>query len=250
MSNVAAIIIVNFITTIRILGVIVLVPVFIFKGSGWTALLAMGCYFTDFLDGIIARKFHASTFFGSAYDVLADKLFTCANLLVLLSVTNFAIIPIIFEILIIVIGIIKYKKNINIQSSKMGKIKTWVMGLTVIIVYLFINLDNLKRIFGFEFINQINQIDKKMMYLIIFIPLYVFELLALISYLKFLEDYDPNKKIKIPELPFKLKPTDGLKNFWYNFRMIWLNNEFYEKFKDYNAQREIWQNLKKNRQKI
>ena len=85
MTNIPALIIVNLLTTIRILGVIVLVPVYLIYGSGYTALLAMGCYFTDFLDGIIARKFHASTFFGSAYDVLADKLFTCANLLVLLS---------------------------------------------------------------------------------------------------------------------------------------------------------------------
>ena len=247
MTNIAALIIVNLLTTIRMIGVIVLVPVFLIKGSGYTALLAMGCYFTDFLDGIIARKFHASTFFGSAYDVLADKLFTCANLLVLLSVTNFAIIPIFFEILIIIIGVIKYKRNINVQSTKMGKIKTWVMGLTVIAVYLAINLDNLTRIFGFTFIHHINSIDKTMLYLVIFMPLYIFELLTVISYLKFLETYDSSKKDRVPELPFKLKPADGIKNFWYNFRMVWLNNDFYEKYKDYNAQRDIWRTLKKNR---
>jgi phosphatidylglycerophosphate synthase len=247
MTNIPALIIVNILTTIRILGVIVLVPVYLIYGSGYTALLAMGCYFTDFLDGIIARKFHASTFFGSAYDVLADKLFTCANLLVLLSVTNFAIIPIFFEILIIIIGVAKYKRNINVQSTKMGKIKTWVMGLTVIAVYMAINLDNLTRIFGFNFINHINNIDKTILYLVIFMPLYVFELLTVISYLKFLDTYDINEKTKLPKLPVKLKPRDGMKNFWYNFRITWLNNELYEQFKDYNAQREVWQALKKNR---
>jgi phosphatidylglycerophosphate synthase len=247
MTNIPALIIVNILTTIRILGVIVLVPVYLIYGSGYTALLAMGCYFTDFLDGIIARKFHASTFFGSAYDVLADKLFTCANLLVILSVTNFAIIPIFFEILIIIIGVAKYKRNINVQSTKMGKIKTWVMGLTVIAVYMAINLDNLTRIFGFNFINHINNIDKTILYLVIFMPLYVFELLTVISYLKFLDTYDINEKTKLPKLPVKLKPRDGMKNFWYNFRITWLNNELYEQFKDYNAQREVWQALKKNR---
>ena len=247
MTNIPALIIVNLLTTIRILGVIVLVPVYLIYGSGYTALLALGCYFTDFLDGIIARKFHASTFFGSAYDVLADKLFTCANLLVLLSVTNFAIIPIFFEILIIIIGVAKYKRNINVQSSRMGKLKTWIMGMTVIAVYMAINLDNLTRIFGLHFINHINNIDKTILYLIIFMPLYIFEILTVISYLKFLDTYDPTEKAKIPKLPFKLKPADGLKNFWYNFRMIWLNNDFYEKFKDYNAQKDIWHSLKNNR---
>ena len=245
MTNAFALIIVNFLTTIRVLGVIVLVPVFMIKGSGYTALLAMGCYFTDFLDGIIARKCHASTFFGSAYDMLADKLFTCANLLVLLSVTNFAIIPIFFEIIIVIIGVVRYKKNINVQSTKMGKIKTWVMGLTVIAVYLAINLDNLTRIFGFNFINHINQIDKTLLYLIIFMPLYVFELLTVISYLKFLDTYNPNEKVKIPKIPFKLKPENSFKNRWYNFKTVWLNNPFYEQFKDYNAQRDIMQILKK-----
>ena len=167
--------------------------------------------------------------------------------IILLSVTNFAIIPIFFEILIIIIGVVKYKRNINVQSTKMGKIKTWVMGLTVIAVYMAINLDNLTRIFGFNFINHINNIDKTILYLVIFMPLYVFELLTVISYLKFLDTYDINEKTKLPKLPVKLKPRDGMKNFWYNFRITWLNNELYEQFKDYNAQREVWQALKKNR---
>lgn len=247
MTNVVALIIVNILTTIRVLGVIVLVPVFLIKGPGYTALLAMGCYLTDWLDGFIARKFHASTFFGSAYDVLADKLFTCANLLVLLSVTKLAIIPILFEISIIIVSIVKFKKNVNVQSTKVGKAKTWVMGLTVVAVYLIINFDNLSKIFALNIINYLNSFDKTTLYLIIFTPLYIFEILTLVSYLKFLETYDPNQKYSFKKVPFKLKPQDGLKNFWYNFKLLWLNNEFYEEYKDSNALRELRLSLKKNR---
>ena len=124
MLNFLAILIVNILTTLRVVGVFALLPVFLNFGGAYTAVLAAGCYFTDCLDGIIARKCHASTFFGSMYDVVADKMFTVANLLVLVSITRYAIIPIIFEIAIIIVQSIKFNKNVNVKSTKIGKLKT------------------------------------------------------------------------------------------------------------------------------
>ena len=68
MKNIFAIMVVNMLTTVRIIGVICLLPIFLNYGGVAAALLSVGCYFTDFIDGLIARKFHASTFFGSTYD--------------------------------------------------------------------------------------------------------------------------------------------------------------------------------------
>ncbi len=248
MTHLAAIIIVNLLTTIRIIGVIVLVPVFLCLGPGYTALLAIGCYFTDFLDGLIARKCHASTFFGCGYDALADKLFTVANLLVLLSVTRLAIIPILIEVAVIIVQSFKYRKNINVQSSKMGKIKTWIMGLTVVLFYIVLNVSNITKVSAFSFLHFLDKFDPTTVYLVIFIPLYLFETLTLISYLRFLEDYDPNKKIKVPALKIKLKPKTSLKNCIYNVRIFWFNHEFYEEYKDFSAMKELRKELRANRE--
>ncbi|MEG1506952.1 MAG: CDP-alcohol phosphatidyltransferase family protein, partial [Bacilli bacterium] len=57
-------IIVNFFTALRAAGILALVPVFINMGGVAAAVLATTCYLTDFIDGFLARKLHASTFFG------------------------------------------------------------------------------------------------------------------------------------------------------------------------------------------
>ena len=75
MKKVGAIVVVNLLTTVRIIGVICLLPIYLRYGGVAAALLSIACYFTDFIDGLIARKCHASTFFGSTYDGVADKMF-------------------------------------------------------------------------------------------------------------------------------------------------------------------------------
>ena len=126
MRKLIAILLVNLLTTLRIVGVFLLVPIYHRYGGVSAAKLSIGCYFTDLLDGVIARKCKVSTFFGSCYDGVADKAFTCANLLVLFTITKWAIVPILFEIAIIGIQTIKYQQNENVQSSKAGKLKTSV----------------------------------------------------------------------------------------------------------------------------
>ncbi|MBE6155867.1 MAG: CDP-alcohol phosphatidyltransferase family protein [Firmicutes bacterium] len=226
-----AIVIVNLLTTVRVVGVGCLLPIYLKHGGVAAALLSMGCYFTDWIDGVIARKCHASTFFGSTYDGVADKMFSVANLIVLFTITKYAIVPIIFEALIIVVQTIKYHHNENVKSSNMGKLKTWIISFTVISLYLLIDIKALTFLPA-GLINNILSYNQTKLFGAIFAPLYVFEVLTLLSYLRFLKGNEPDVKTEIPKIDIKLKPVHSLKDRFDNWCYLWLNNEFYEKYKD------------------
>jgi phosphatidylglycerophosphate synthase len=245
MKKVGAIVVVNLLTTVRIIGVICLLPIYLRYGGVAAALLSIACYFTDFIDGLIARKCHASTFFGSTYDGVADKMFTIANLLVLVTITRYAIVPIAFEAAIILIQTIKYHRNENIQSSRTGKLKTWIISLTVILLYLLIDIKSV-TILPNNVINYIISLDQAKLFGLVFAPLYVFEVLTLLSYIKTIKYDDATEEAPIPKVDIKLKPATNFKNRWDNFCIMWFNNEFYEKYKDCDGLKKIHRSLKKN----
>ena len=114
---------INILTFIRILGTIILVPIYNIFGGAWASLLSMVCYMTDSVDGILARKWNVSTFFGALFDGVADKLFTLVNFIVLVLITPYASIPILLEISIVFILFIKFVLKQNIQSNIIGKLK-------------------------------------------------------------------------------------------------------------------------------
>ena len=93
-----------------------------------------------------------------------------------------------------------YKKNAAgniLYGMTENKIKTIVMSITVIIVYIVTDINKLSFLGG-NIINFINNINSNILYGIIFIPLYIFEILSLYSYLKFLKTYDSNMKVVFP----------------------------------------------------
>ena len=242
MIKLIAILLVNVLTAMRIVGVFCLLPIFYRHGGVAAAILSILCYFTDCLDGIIARKAKVSTFFGSVFDGVADKAFSVANLILLFTITKYAIIPILCEIAIITVQTIKYQRNENVQSSKAGKLKTWVIGLTVILLYFVIDINKLTFL-STDFINYILSLDPAKLFGIMFIPLYIFEFLTLFLYLKFLGEKHP--ALEIPKIDIKLKPVKCFKDRWDNFCTLWLNHEFYEKYKDSAGLKEIKKQIKK-----
>lgn len=246
MKKLIAILLVNFLTAVRVIGVFCLLPIYLEYGGIAAAELSIVCYFTDCLDGIIARKSHVSTFFGSVFDGTADKLFSVANLLVLFTITKFAIFPILCEFTIVLIQFIKYRKNINVKSSMMGKIKTWVISLTVIVLYLVSDIQSISFLSS-SFIDKIVSMNQYHLYIVLFTPLYIFEVLTVISYLFIKEKDIDTSKVKLNDLDIKLKARTSFKNTWDNFCTFWLNNEFYEAYKDKAGLREIRKYLKENR---
>ena len=125
-------VLVNSITAIRALGTLVIVPIFKNSGPLTAGLAAAGFFITDFIDGKLARKLKVQSFFGSLLDSLSDKAFAiiCLTLLALQNPIFWTVIA--AEGAIVYANYRSAQKGNNIQSSKAGKIKTGVLGVSII----------------------------------------------------------------------------------------------------------------------
>ncbi len=131
----------NAITVFRIL----LIPVFIWQFLEGNYYVAAGIYlvawFSDVLDGYIARKFNLVTNFGKLFDPLADKLLNLTALFLLAFDENvklpliFPIIVLAKELALVIGGAILLKYNKVVVSAKWsGKIATFLFTVAVILM--------------------------------------------------------------------------------------------------------------------
>lgn len=196
--------IVNFLTMIRLIVALIIIPIYFKYGGFVTSIIVAISYLTDCFDGFLARHFNCSTFFGSILDGTSDKIFNIANLIIFLSITPLAIIPIILELIIIIIQIYKYKNNYVVKTSLIGKVKMWVMGLTIVLTFL--TIDEATTLFKN----------------LLLIPLIIFEILTVLNYLKGIFKVE-NKRIK------KIK-SKGKFNMTLNEMLF--SHSFYDKNKN------------------
>ena len=222
--------IVNFLTLIRIIGTIILIPIYNLFGGKVVGIVSLICYMTDSIDGILARKWKVATFFGALFDGFADKLFTIINFIVLYLITPYALVPIIIEVLIVVIQTFKFNRNLNVQANVVGKLKVWILAIAVVITFLVSDISNIGFL-SVEFKNFVMNIPNGNLYLCLLGPAILMEILTLLSYtfeLFFPKNMEilTNKpqKIKIPKLSFEEK-----KDY---FKKVWYSPEFYEKHKN------------------
>lgn len=137
-QNVKKKILVNLITSLRLLGTFLIIPIYLYWGWGVTALVVGVLFTTDFLDGTLARCFHVETFFGCILDSIADKAFAIIILAILALVNPIFIICIVLEIIISLINYKSVQNGNNVQSSKLGKIKTLILDFTVVFALILI----------------------------------------------------------------------------------------------------------------
>lgn len=222
-------IITNFVTLLRIVGIFALIPIYKKYGGFLTFILSSFCFLTDFIDGLMARKLNSSTFFGSLFDALSDKAFLIISMILLISITPIAIIPIFFELGIAYIQSFKYNKNMNIKSNSYGKVKMWVAGIVISFSYLLVDSKFLNYL-NLGFLTDISELT---LFSIIFLPLVISEIITIISYIK--EYFDEQKKItpKILEKRIKeeKKLEESIKNI--TFKDMLFQHEYYEKYKDF-----------------
>ena len=232
----------NFFTALRVAGIICLIPVFKLYGGAATAMLSAGCFATDFIDGTLARKLKSSTFFGSLFGGISDKAFLIVNMLLLMSITPLAIIPIITELGIAGVQSLKYQNNMNVQSNIFGKVKMWVAGITVTLAYLLVDPTFINYL-GADIASKIAGLGDIKLFGAVLSPLVLSELLTLGSYVKELLDgknkeevldeeketvVEETKKEKEEEKREELEET--LENM--DLKDMLFDHEFYEKFKD------------------
>lgn len=133
MKNKTSIIIVNCITMTRVIGTFIL-PFISNKLNPGALVIYIGLLLlTDSIDGILARRLKASTIFGSIFDTAADKLLGIACLAVLAGRYPIMLLPILTETIITVINTRGAIGGSTTESSTLGKIKTWVLGLSIVL---------------------------------------------------------------------------------------------------------------------
>ena len=196
-------IIVNAITLSRIIGSIILFPLYFCFGAKTIGLILAIFFLTDWIDGYLARKFKVSTFFGSIMDSVCDKLIAIVACTVLFFINPYMIVPIVIEILIVLVSLLNVTQNNTAKASYIGKIKMWVLSLCVVIGFF------------------ICENDKTIINICVAAPASIFGFITLLGYLK--------KVIKGSVVVKNEKPK--YKSFK-EIKYMLFSPEFYDKNKD------------------
>jgi CDP-diacylglycerol--glycerol-3-phosphate 3-phosphatidyltransferase len=143
----------NILSTIRIVLVPIFLVLYIQDAVVWRAL-SIGVFavavLTDFVDGYIARLYHAQTSYGIFLDPLADKFLTFAGLVCLpfIDVAQFpwwAVgVIILRDAIVTAMRIIADYRDIPMKTSRIAKFKTMsqmIFLYVVLLVGVFINAD-------------------------------------------------------------------------------------------------------------
>lgn len=129
--------IVNLITFSRVIGSIVLPIIYFTKGIESLAFFVVILFLTDFIDGKLSRFWKVESFLGSFLDFTSDKLFAFVMLAILSYEYPCMLIVLLLEFVIFVINTLAFNENKNVQSSKMGKVKTFVLDVAVSIMFIY-----------------------------------------------------------------------------------------------------------------
>ena len=136
----------NILTMFRIL----LVPYFLWltyfsqpiNYSIWITVVFIIASITDYLDGMLARKYNVISNFGKIMDPLADKLLVVSALFALYSPLKFislavVLIIVVREVLITILRDYYARKKIYIAANNWGKIKTVAQMVGIIAALLY-----------------------------------------------------------------------------------------------------------------
>ncbi len=122
-------------------------------------ILFMIASFTDYLDGMLARKMNVISDFGKIMDPLADKLLVLSALAGLCWLPPFHFSKAIFfivlvrELLITILREIFQRRGVIVAADKLGKLKTVMQMLGIIgafAAWTYFGSPSVKLIWGFE----------------------------------------------------------------------------------------------------
>ncbi len=220
----------NFVTSLRAVGVLIIIPVYYLYGGLSAFLLSAGCFLTDYIDGKMARKFKTSTFLGSMFDGITDKAFLIVSLIILMTITPLAIVPILMELGIVGMQTLKYKNDMSVKSNIIGKAKMWLAGLTMAACYLLVDKRVLNYL-GASLATKINSFGQLKLFSLVLTPLVLSEIITLTSYIK---EYNEEKK-EPEKIEEKKDEEEKIKEEVHDMTLkdLLLDHEIYEKYKDY-----------------
>lgn len=177
-------IIVNILSLSRVIGALFLPLIFAKTSVPALIILIAFLFITDFLDGFLARTWKAQTIGGSLLDPMGDKFLAIFCIISLISVSKKLVFLLLFECLIGILNVYRTLKGEIVKSSYIGKTKTWVLSITLVLGA--INLFNPNMINLFLEIFSINcnifVINKNMVDVMFYITI-IFEFLTFVTYL-------------------------------------------------------------------
>lgn len=132
---------------------------------------------TDFLDGFIARTFHLVSELGAKLDMIADKFFAGSLIICLIIKNKLFILCLVGELLIAITNTMSYLKKQNPKTKYIGKIKTTLLFITIIIAV------------ASEINHKINFLVNPFIYIT-----FGLQIIALICYLSYTIFYKAKKK--------------------------------------------------------
>ena len=102
---------------------------------GATIVLAIA-FFTDCIDGKIARKYNIVSTFGASLDAISDKIMVIGVIIPACFSNRFLLINLLLELIIVITNSFACLMGVKVKSSNLGKFKTWPLFITIILVYL------------------------------------------------------------------------------------------------------------------
>lgn len=128
----------NELTMLRVICVPVFVIMLLLNNRYTAAIIFVLASLTDYLDGILARKFHCESNFGKLMDPLADKILVAAALICLTKTGEIyyicTLIVIIREFAISSIRLVALEKGMVIAASYWGKFKTASQMISIVMI--------------------------------------------------------------------------------------------------------------------
>ena len=179
---------VNSVTALRFIASFLVIPIFKAFG-GLSAAVFSGIFMaTDWVDGFLARKLKASTFFGSIFDGLTDKTFAVLTLGLLFCIEpGVFLAPIIYEIYIIYIQKKKMDIGLNVKSNSVGKLKTWIISASMMLSLTLVDIYDMKFIFENKtssYLENVRDVKGILALILAIFPTILFQILTAHSYEK------------------------------------------------------------------
>ena len=158
----------NILTSIRIIMTPFIIYFSAIDNLKVAIILIIVASITDMLDGFIARTFNFTSDFGAKLDTIADKLFAGCLIISIILKKHLFLLCLIGETLIATINIISFIQKKKPYTKYIGKIKTIILFITIILGFLSLIYSNLDT-----FVN------------ILIIISFVFQIISCICYINY-----------------------------------------------------------------
>lgn len=233
MKKTGAKILVNAITMTRVIGTFLMPFISVNYNAEELVAFVIVLLITDQIDGMLARRLKCCTLFGALLDTLADKLLAIATLIILARAYPIMWLPLLLEIIITLVNVSSGNKGATVESSILGKVKTWILGICTVFGYIilfakdFINLfdnDNTIGIFLINTFKYISNHNKVLMIITSLIATTACLIVAITYFLKHHKEIITNQKNGFYRQKYKLKKGAELKEALFS-------TEFYERTK-------------------